>query len=83
MLFSDRGCFELVREPNPYHKEPCLCSRINLVLLKSSTLYVSLFSNMKQKLWPPIPDLHHVLDGFLEDNSKQQQQVGLRFPYKY
>ncbi|XP_061488630.1 thrombopoietin receptor isoform X2 [Rhineura floridana] len=32
---------------------------------------LSIYS-VKQKLWPPIPDFHHVLDGFLEDNSKQQ-----------
>ncbi|KAL8178846.1 UNVERIFIED_CONTAM: hypothetical protein K2H54_057173 [Gekko kuhli] len=35
--------------------------------------------SVKQKLWPPIPDLQHVLDGFLEDNSKQDQQVNVFF----
>ncbi|KAJ7332852.1 hypothetical protein JRQ81_015032 [Phrynocephalus forsythii] len=38
------------------------------------TVPVSLFSSVKQKLWPPIPDLHRILDAFFEDNSKQQQQ---------
>uniref|UniRef100_A0A8D2KT12 MPL proto-oncogene, thrombopoietin receptor n=1 Tax=Varanus komodoensis TaxID=61221 RepID=A0A8D2KT12_VARKO len=36
---------------------------------------LSIYSSVKQKLWPPIPDLHRVLDGFLEDNGKQQQQT--------
>ncbi|XP_060087625.1 thrombopoietin receptor isoform X2 [Heteronotia binoei] len=35
--------------------------------------------SVRQKLWPPIPDLQHVLDGFLEDNSKQDQQVNAFF----
>ncbi|XP_077190229.1 thrombopoietin receptor isoform X2 [Paroedura picta] len=35
--------------------------------------------SVKQKLWPPIPDLQHVLDGFFEDNSKQDQQVNAFF----
>nr|XP_056700774.1 thrombopoietin receptor [Euleptes europaea] len=40
---------------------------------------LSTYSSVKQKLWPPIPDLQHVLDGFLEDNSKQHQQVNAFF----
>ncbi|XP_044298884.1 thrombopoietin receptor isoform X2 [Varanus komodoensis] len=39
---------------------------------------LSIYS-VKQKLWPPIPDLHRVLDGFLEDNGKQQQQMNAFF----
>ncbi|XP_034270725.1 thrombopoietin receptor [Pantherophis guttatus] len=35
---------------------------------------LSNYSSVKQKLWPRIPDLHHVLDGFFKDNDKQQQQ---------
>ncbi|XP_077190231.1 thrombopoietin receptor isoform X4 [Paroedura picta] len=40
---------------------------------------LSTYSSVKQKLWPPIPDLQHVLDGFFEDNSKQDQQVNAFF----
>ncbi|XP_070601167.1 thrombopoietin receptor isoform X1 [Erythrolamprus reginae] len=35
---------------------------------------LSNYSSVKEKLWPPIPDLHHVLDGFFKDNDKQHQQ---------
>ncbi|XP_029139044.1 thrombopoietin receptor [Protobothrops mucrosquamatus] len=35
---------------------------------------LSNYSSVKQKLWPRIPDLHRVLDGFFQDNGKQQQQ---------
>ncbi|XP_053103994.1 thrombopoietin receptor isoform X2 [Hemicordylus capensis] len=52
-----------------------LCA--GLVLGVGCTCF-SMYS-VKQILWPPIPDFHHVLDGFLEDNKKQQQQVNAFF----
>nr|XP_020639035.1 thrombopoietin receptor [Pogona vitticeps] len=45
-----------------------------VLVLGLSCTCLSTFSSVKQKLWPPIPDLHHILDAFLEDNSKQHQQ---------
>ncbi|XP_015746225.2 thrombopoietin receptor isoform X1 [Python bivittatus] len=49
-----------------------LCA--GLVLGLGFTCLSNYSSSVKQKLWPPIPDLHHVLDGFFKDNGKQQQQ---------
>uniref|UniRef100_A0A670IZ97 MPL proto-onco, thrombopoietin receptor n=1 Tax=Podarcis muralis TaxID=64176 RepID=A0A670IZ97_PODMU len=46
-----------------------LCAGLVLGL---GCIFLSIHSSLKQKLWPPIPDLHHVLDGFLEDNGKHQ-----------
>ncbi|XP_053248734.1 thrombopoietin receptor isoform X1 [Podarcis raffonei] len=50
---------------------PALLLCAGLVLGLGCT-FLSIHSSLKQKLWPPIPDLHHVLDGFLEDNGKHQ-----------
>ncbi|XP_060629281.2 thrombopoietin receptor [Anolis sagrei] len=47
-----------------------LCTGLVLVL---GCTRLAIYSSVKQKIWPPIPDLHHALDGFLEDNGKQQQ----------
>lgn len=33
-------------------------------------------SNMKQKLWPPVPDLHRALGSFLQESSKHGQVRG-------
>lgn len=30
-------------------------------------------SNVKQKLWPPVPDLHRALGSFLQESSKHGQ----------
>nr|XP_008107676.1 PREDICTED: thrombopoietin receptor [Anolis carolinensis] len=43
------------------------------LLLGVVCIGLPIYSTVKQKIWPPIPDLHHVLNGFLEDNGKQQQ----------
>uniref|UniRef100_A0A8C6VI78 MPL proto-onco, thrombopoietin receptor n=1 Tax=Naja naja TaxID=35670 RepID=A0A8C6VI78_NAJNA len=40
---------------------------------------LSNYSSVKQKLWPSIPELQNVLDGFFKDNGKQQQQVNALF----
>lgn len=33
-------------------------------------------SNVKQKLWPPVPDLHRALGSFLQESSKHSQVRG-------
>ncbi|XP_069498543.1 thrombopoietin receptor [Ambystoma mexicanum] len=33
----------------------------------------ALFSKLKRKVWPPVPNLHRVLDGFLAEIQKQHQ----------
>lgn len=33
-------------------------------------------SNMKQKLWPPVPDLHRALGSFLHESGKHGQVRG-------
>ncbi|XP_030350215.1 thrombopoietin receptor isoform X3 [Strigops habroptila] len=43
------------------------------VLLGLRCTFPSLYSNMKQKLWPPVPDLHRALGSFLHDSSKHGQ----------
>ncbi|KAM6262304.1 LOW QUALITY PROTEIN: thrombopoietin receptor [Porphyrio hochstetteri] len=43
------------------------------VLLGLRCTFPSLYSNVKQKLWPPVPDLHHALGSFLQDSSKHGQ----------
>ncbi|KAJ7410099.1 thrombopoietin receptor isoform X1 [Willisornis vidua] len=35
--------------------------------------FPSLYRNVKQKLWPPVPDLHRALGSFLQDCSKHGQ----------
>ncbi|XP_058670953.1 LOW QUALITY PROTEIN: thrombopoietin receptor-like [Ammospiza caudacuta] len=35
--------------------------------------FPSLYSNMKQKLWPPVPELHRALGSFLQESSKHGQ----------
>ncbi|NXV92297.1 TPOR protein, partial [Calonectris borealis] len=43
------------------------------VLLGLRCTFPSLYSNVKQKLWPPIPDLHRALGSFLHESSKHGQ----------
>ncbi|NWI06678.1 TPOR protein, partial [Tichodroma muraria] len=43
------------------------------VLLGLRCTFPSLYSNVKQKLWPPIPDLHRALGNFLQESSKHSQ----------
>ncbi|NXI39795.1 TPOR protein, partial [Galbula dea] len=43
------------------------------VLLGLRCTFPSLYSNVKQKLWPPVPDLHRALGSFLHDSSKHSQ----------
>uniref|UniRef100_A0A8D0GIB7 MPL proto-onco, thrombopoietin receptor n=1 Tax=Sphenodon punctatus TaxID=8508 RepID=A0A8D0GIB7_SPHPU len=43
-------------------------------LLGLGCTFPSAYSSVKQRLWPPLPDLHRALGGFLTDSSKQQQQ---------
>ncbi|KAF1553558.1 Thrombopoietin receptor, partial [Eudyptula albosignata] len=43
------------------------------VLLGLRCTFPSLYSNVKQKLWPPIPDLHRALGSFLHEGSKHTQ----------
>ncbi|NXH73206.1 TPOR protein, partial [Hydrobates tethys] len=46
------------------------------VLLGLRCTFPSLYSNVKQKLWPPIPDLHRALGSFLHESSKHGQVRG-------
>ncbi|XP_010580823.1 PREDICTED: thrombopoietin receptor isoform X1 [Haliaeetus leucocephalus] len=43
------------------------------VLLGLRCTFPSLYSNVKQKLWPPVPDLHRTLGTFLHESSKHGQ----------
>ncbi|XP_063263363.1 thrombopoietin receptor isoform X1 [Prinia subflava] len=43
------------------------------VLLGLRCTFPSLYSNVKQKLWPPLPDLHRALGSFLQESSKHGQ----------
>ncbi|XP_074688364.1 thrombopoietin receptor isoform X8 [Strix aluco] len=43
------------------------------VLLGLRCTFPSLYSNVKQKLWPPVPDLHRALGSFLHESSKHGQ----------
>ncbi|NXK82490.1 TPOR protein, partial [Amazona guildingii] len=43
------------------------------MLLGLRCTFPSLYSNMKQKLWPPVPDLHRALGSFLHESSKHGQ----------
>nr|XP_054494021.1 thrombopoietin receptor isoform X3 [Agelaius phoeniceus] len=43
------------------------------VLLGLRCTFPSLYSNVKQKLWPPVPDLHRALGSFLQESSKHGQ----------
>ncbi|NXO78661.1 TPOR protein, partial [Sitta europaea] len=43
------------------------------VLLGLRCTFPSLYSNVKQKLWPPVPDLHSALGTFLQESSKHGQ----------
>ncbi|XP_066181155.1 thrombopoietin receptor isoform X2 [Sylvia atricapilla] len=43
------------------------------VLLGLRCTFPSLCSNVKQKLWPPLPDLHRALGNFLQESSKHGQ----------
>ncbi|XP_071421230.1 thrombopoietin receptor [Pithys albifrons albifrons] len=42
-------------------------------LLGLRCTFPSLYRNVKQKLWPPVPDLHRALGSFLQDCSKHGQ----------
>ncbi|XP_058672253.1 LOW QUALITY PROTEIN: thrombopoietin receptor-like [Ammospiza caudacuta] len=42
-------------------------------LLGLRCTFPSLYSNMKQKLWPPVPELHRALGSFLQESSKHGQ----------
>ncbi|NWH94517.1 TPOR protein, partial [Aegithalos caudatus] len=42
-------------------------------LLGLRCTFPSLYSNVKQKLWPPVPDLHRALGNFLQESSKHGQ----------
>ncbi|NXU29606.1 TPOR protein, partial [Thalassarche chlororhynchos] len=46
------------------------------VLLGLRCTFPSLYSNVKLKLWPPIPDLHRALGSFLHEISKHGQVRG-------
>lgn len=43
------------------------------VLLGLRCTFPSLYSSVKQRLWPPVPDLHRALGTFLHDSPKQGQ----------
>ncbi|XP_054240515.1 thrombopoietin receptor [Indicator indicator] len=43
------------------------------VLLGLRCTFPSFYSNVKQKLWPPVPDLHRALGSFLHESSKHSQ----------
>ncbi|NXC40819.1 TPOR protein, partial [Penelope pileata] len=43
------------------------------VLLGLRCTFPSLCSSVKQKLWPPVPDLHRALGSFLRDSPRQGQ----------
>ncbi|XP_058667664.1 thrombopoietin receptor-like [Ammospiza caudacuta] len=45
-------------------------------LLGLRCTFPSLYSNMKQKLWPPVPELHRALGSFLQESSKHGQVSG-------
>ncbi|XP_006015866.1 thrombopoietin receptor [Alligator sinensis] len=47
------------------------------LLLALRCTFPSAYSSVKQKLWPPVPDLYRVLGGFLSDSSKQLQANAL------
>ncbi|XP_040422279.1 thrombopoietin receptor isoform X6 [Cygnus olor] len=42
-------------------------------LLGLRCTFPSLYSSVKQRLWPPVPDLHRALGSFLHDGGKQGQ----------
>ncbi|XP_058699132.1 thrombopoietin receptor isoform X2 [Poecile atricapillus] len=46
------------------------------VLLGLRCTFPSLYSNVKEKLWPPVPDLHRALGNFLQESSKHGQVRG-------
>ncbi|NXH11885.1 TPOR protein, partial [Bucco capensis] len=43
------------------------------VLVGLRCTFPSLYSNVKQKLWPPVPDLHRALGSFLHESGKHSQ----------
>ncbi|XP_067997633.1 thrombopoietin receptor [Melanerpes formicivorus] len=43
------------------------------VLLGLRCTFPSFYSNVKQKIWPPVPDLHRALGSFLHESSKHSQ----------
>ncbi|XP_035188659.1 thrombopoietin receptor isoform X2 [Oxyura jamaicensis] len=45
-------------------------------LLGLRCTFPSLYSSVKQRLWPPVPDLHRALGSFLHDGGKQGQVRG-------
>ncbi|XP_056353581.1 thrombopoietin receptor isoform X2 [Oenanthe melanoleuca] len=46
---------------------------LSAVLLGLRCTFPSLYSNVKQKLWPPVPDLHRALGNFLQESGKHGQ----------
>ncbi|KFO98589.1 Thrombopoietin receptor, partial [Calypte anna] len=46
------------------------------VLLGLRCTFPSLYSNVKQKLWPPVPDLHRALGSFLHESGRHSQVRG-------
>ncbi|KAM6415240.1 LOW QUALITY PROTEIN: thrombopoietin receptor [Rhynochetos jubatus] len=52
---------------------PLLCTG---VLLGLRCTFPTLYSNVKQKLWPPVPDLHRALGSFLHESGKHGQVRG-------
>ncbi|NXX99060.1 TPOR protein, partial [Centropus bengalensis] len=46
------------------------------LLLGLRCTFPSLYSNVKQKLWPPVPDLHRALGSFLHESGKHGQVRG-------
>uniref|UniRef100_U3JSV7 MPL proto-onco, thrombopoietin receptor n=1 Tax=Ficedula albicollis TaxID=59894 RepID=U3JSV7_FICAL len=49
---------------------------LSAVLLGLRCTFPSLYSNVKQKLWPPVPDLHRALGNFLQESGKHGQVSG-------
>uniref|UniRef100_A0A670XS34 Fibronectin type-III domain-containing protein n=1 Tax=Pseudonaja textilis TaxID=8673 RepID=A0A670XS34_PSETE len=75
------------QERRPTNSPPCASTSDSVIMIVAIALLLcaglvlglgftclSNYSSVKQKLWPSIPELHHVLDGFFKDNGKQQQQ---------
>ncbi|XP_042635489.1 thrombopoietin receptor [Catharus ustulatus] len=46
---------------------------LSAVLLGLRCTFPSLYSNVKQKLWPPVPDLHRALGSFIQESGKHGQ----------
>ncbi|XP_058699136.1 thrombopoietin receptor isoform X5 [Poecile atricapillus] len=71
------------KEPFWLHQAGWLIPSVAVVLLLFSAVllglrctFPSLYSNVKEKLWPPVPDLHRALGNFLQESSKHGQVRG-------